>query len=449
MRFAQVAVWIALAAFGLRLLAIIAFTVLDLGGPLGFYRVQQGGGLEWDWGYEQAAVAQSIAEGRGFSDPFRKGTGPTAWASPVYPLLLGGLIKLFGGITAGVAWTLAIIQCTAAGATSFFLWRLGRDLYSNVAGIVAAGVWAVHPMAVYLPISLVWDSTIVAMAITWFLSAMIERGREAPLRSVFWLGCGLGLTLLVNPAPLALVPMFAWYYLRPRLGRFRIEAAGFARVLVLAGGALLVASPWIARNVAVLRTPQLRSNLGVEILVGNNDGAIGVFNGRLHPAYNEDELQRFKALGEVDYSKDAARRGLDWIRHHPLRFGRLTLERFQRFWFGPHPAQPLVLGTGFVQERDWMGWLKWLTHALGGGLAIAAMLTWKGRPGSRTVMRGALFFFPLVYYVTHVFERYRFPIEPLVTLAASVLLLRLAFGRTHAWARPGHIEWERESGIRD
>lgn len=441
---ARAAVLIAVAAFGLRVLALVLFTVLDLGGPLGFYRVERSGGLEWDWGYEQAAIAQSIAEGRGFSDPFLEGTGPTAWASPFYPLLLGGLIKVFGGITAGVAWTLAIVQCLAAGATSFFLWRLGRDLYSSGAGLAAAVLWAVHPMAIYLPISLVWDSTIVALSITWLLSAVIERGRDARLASVFWLGAGLGLTLLVNPAPLGLVPMLAWYYLRPRGGRFHFERTGIARVAALTGGALLAASPWIARNVAVLQTAQLRSNLGVEVMVGNNDGAIGVFNGELHPAYSADEVQRLRALGEVDYSREALHRGLDWISDHPARFGRLTLERFQRFWFGPDPTQPLVLGSGDLHERDWMGWLKWLTHAVMGALAIASILTWRGRPGSRAVIGGALLFFPLVYYVTHVFERYRFPIEPLITLAAAVFLLRLVFARTREWARPNGT-WNRAS----
>ena len=272
----------------------------------------------------------------------------------------------------------------AASLTCYALWRLGRDLYSQWAGLAAALLWAGHPMAVYLPIALVWDSTLVALTMTWFLAAMLERGRCAPYGAVARLGVLLGLTLLVNPAPLALVPMLCVYYLRRRGSGLRLQPRGVQRLAILLGTAALIVSPWAVRNAAVLGTPQIRSNLGVEVFVGNNDGAIGLFNGRIHPAYNEAEMQRYRELGEVAYSKDSLERGLDWI------------------------------------EQG--------THALMGLLAITSMIVWRGRPGSRTVMRGALFLFPLVYYVTHVFERYRFPIEPLVTLAAAVLLLRLSFG---------------------
>lgn len=429
--FAKLAWGIVLVALAIRIAAI-----LTLGDPTGFYRAERGGGLEWDWGYEQGNVAQAVARGDGFAHPFPVESGATAWAAPVYPLLLGGMIKAFGGITVGVAWCLALLQSAASALTCFFLFRLGRDLYSKQAGLAAALLWAVHPMAIYLPVALVWDSTIVALSITWFLSSMIERGRTAPLGSVAKLGVGLGAAMLVNPAPLALVPMFAWFYLRPRPGRLRFDTSGIPRIATLLVFAVLTVSPWVVRNMTVLGTPQIRSNLGVEVFVGNNDGAFGPFNGRIHPAYNEGEMDRYLEMGEVAYSKDSMRRGAEWIREHPARFARLSVERFQRFWIGPNPSSPLILGTGFVQERDMMGWLKWATHALLGVLAIVGMLTWKGRPGSRTVMRGVLLLFPLVYYVTHVFERYRFPIEPIVTLAAAVLVLRLVFGAGSAIARP-------------
>lgn len=422
---------IVLFAFIVRMLAVYV-----LGDPLGVYRVMRGGGLEWDWGYEQAAVAQSVAEGIGFADPFQQGTGATAWAAPFYPLLLGILIKLFGGITPGVAWVLCLIQSAVASIVCFWLWRLGRDLYSTRAGIVAALLWAVHPMAIYLPVALVWDSTFVALTLTWFLASMLEKGRTARPAQAARLGGLLGFTLLVNPAPLALIPVLAWYYLKPRFGRLSCQWGGLRQLSMVLGVALAVVSPWVIRNMVVLGTPQIRSNLGVEVFVGNNDGAFGPFNGRIHPAYEESEMQRYRELGEVAYSKEALERGIQWIEEHPKRFASLTLTRFQLFWLGPDPTKPLVLGTGFVQERDWMGWLKWLTHAVMGALAFLGMLTWKGRPGSRTVMRGALMLFPLVYYVTHVFERYRFPIEPLITLSAAVFLMRLIFGPDSKMARP-------------
>jgi len=409
----------ALAAVVVAVLARFG-AALFLGDPLGFHHASGSGALGWDWGYEQAAVAQSIAAGEGFADPFRQGTGATAWAAPAYPLLLGGLIALFGGITAGVAWTALALQALASAATSWFLWRLGRATGGPRLGALAAALWAVHPMAVYLSVSLVWDSTFVAMFLAWFLAALAEGGREPSPRAAAARGALLGAMLLVNPAPLALVPLVAVW-----LWRTREPGASARRIAALLGVAALVVSPWAIRNAVVLGTPQIRSNLGVEVFVGNNDGARGPFNGALHPAYNASEMERYRELGEVAYSEDALGRGLDWIRANPGAFARLTAVRVQRFWVGPDPRDGIVLGTGEKRRRDWMGWIKWLAHAAFGAAALAGAVLWRGRPGGALLVRGALLLFPLVYYGTHVFERYRLPLEPVVVLAAAGLVLRV------------------------
>src|SRR5579871_5873361 len=49
--------------------------------------------------FESGNIAHSIATGHGFASPFRVDTGPTAWMTPVYPLLLGGVMRVFGPYT--------------------------------------------------------------------------------------------------------------------------------------------------------------------------------------------------------------------------------------------------------------------------------------------------------------------------------------------------------------
>src|SRR5947209_17236601 len=49
--------------------------------------------------FESGNIAHSIATGTGFASPFRVDTGPTAWTTPLYPLLLGGIMRLFGPYT--------------------------------------------------------------------------------------------------------------------------------------------------------------------------------------------------------------------------------------------------------------------------------------------------------------------------------------------------------------
>ena len=50
--------------------------------------------------HETGSIAHSLATGKGFSNPFLRDTGPTAWLTPVYPLLVAAAFKLFGGFLA-------------------------------------------------------------------------------------------------------------------------------------------------------------------------------------------------------------------------------------------------------------------------------------------------------------------------------------------------------------
>ena len=43
------------------------------------------------FGWEMGCIGRALATGRGFSDPFCTGAGPTAWEPPVYPSLIGGV----------------------------------------------------------------------------------------------------------------------------------------------------------------------------------------------------------------------------------------------------------------------------------------------------------------------------------------------------------------------
>ena len=62
------------------------------------------------FGQEMGRIARALATGYGFSDPFRGHTGPTAWVGPLFPLLLGGVFKLFGVFTAQSAWVIFTVR---------------------------------------------------------------------------------------------------------------------------------------------------------------------------------------------------------------------------------------------------------------------------------------------------------------------------------------------------
>src|SRR5579863_9551147 len=49
---------------------------------------------------ETGNIAYALADGRGFSSAFRTNSGPTAWLTPVYPLIVAGVFRIFGTFTA-------------------------------------------------------------------------------------------------------------------------------------------------------------------------------------------------------------------------------------------------------------------------------------------------------------------------------------------------------------
>jgi hypothetical protein len=45
---------------------------------------------------ETGSIAKSVASGKGYSSPYNRDTGPTAWLAPVYPLIVAGTFKVLG-----------------------------------------------------------------------------------------------------------------------------------------------------------------------------------------------------------------------------------------------------------------------------------------------------------------------------------------------------------------
>lgn len=365
-------------------------------------------GPNWGWGYEQASVGQALARGDGFSDAFGRGTGATAWVAPVYPMVLAALSKLFGGVGEPMAWALAALQILASSLTCIALAVLAYGLGRKDLSVLVAWVWALYPTSTWFAVTLVWDTTLVALGVVAWLAALTVQGRGIPPARAFRLGCWLGALALINPAPLAFAPaLVPWLRCRLR------------PILALVGGTALVLSPWVLRNWISVGAPLLRTNLGVELMVGNNEQAEGLWIADLHPGYAQEEADRFDAIGEVAYAAQARERALAWIGAHPSRFAELCGARLKRFWIGQGPLE---------EPLDWMGWVEWIVGLVTGVGALIGIITWRGGEGSGWIVRGVLLLFPLVYTFTHVLPRYRFPIEGVIVLVSTAVALQ-------AWER--------------
>jgi 4-amino-4-deoxy-L-arabinose transferase-like glycosyltransferase len=274
------------------------------------------GASAWNFGHEPACIAQALLDGRGYADPWGKGTDATAWLTPPYPLFLAACFKWCGGVSYGVAALVMLVQSVASALTAVLLVALGREVGSARVGKLAGWLFALYPIAVSNAVQLVWDTTFVACFLTIVVIALLRvRSAASAARA----GLAFGALLMLNPAPLSLVPVAAVFTWRRARGR------GLAAFLACA---FAVCLPWLIRNEVKLGSFSLRPNFGVEMRIGNHDDA----NGRpvpfkYHPSHVASELALYRELGEVEYASENMGRALAWISDHPARFAALTLRR--------------------------------------------------------------------------------------------------------------------------
>jgi 4-amino-4-deoxy-L-arabinose transferase-like glycosyltransferase len=402
----------------------------------------------WSFGYEAACTARSIAAGEGWAGqwnraqmPWGLGSGTTGWLPPAYPALIAALVRACGGFTPLMAAALFAFQCVLSAATCLCLWGLGRAIGEAQAGRLAAWLFAFLPGAVWNAAAVVWDTTCVAFGISAFVFALFHyggspalRGRSPALREssptlarCLALGAAFGALMLLNPAPVSLAPVaIVWLASRERTWSARVrDAAAFT------AAAFLVCLPWLARNERELGAFALRTNLGVELRAGNNDLANGYVQMSLHPSSDAAEFVRYREMGEVPYCAWALGAAKEWIRAHPLRFAVLTLHRVQLFWIGEPPPFDPRRELDRTPAADPRSWIKWLAHMAAGVLCLlGAYRLARARTEGRYLL-AILLLFPGPYYLTHVIERYRFPIEPLIVLMVAYLCVRW-FGKRRA-----------------
>ncbi len=418
---------------------LLVALLLRLGAMVALGTPEAAAGLTpWKWGGESACLADSVLDGRGYGDPWAHDTGPSGWLTPPYPLVIALCLAVGGGVGPAAATCLYVLQALASALTCVVLLRLGCALGRERAGWWAAWFLALYPPAIWNAVKTVWDTTFVALAVTLLLERLVavhrrarERGETLGPRAHLSFGLGYGALCFLNPAGMALAPAVAVYL---AVGQ-RTVAAALRAVAVFVVGAAAVATPWMLRNARVVDSFSLRPNLGVEMMIGNNGESRGrPLPFRFHPSHVPEELALYRELGEGDYCRDAGRRARRWIGDHPGEFARLVLLRAQYFWLGELPSSDIRTSGGVGAGGDPASWIKFAAFFVVGVAALVglfrARLPWR----ERLLFLLVAFGFSGPYLLTHVSERYRFPIDPLLIL----------LGVAWALARFGRVERSRE-----
>lgn len=384
---ARTLILVAVTALLLRLAAVLAFPVYPLVDNTEDTEIYDSG-------------AHSLAAGQGY----RWNGKPTAFFPVGWPLLLS-LAYRVGGASARTGQVLNLglsLALLAAG------WLLARRLFDARVAALVLLVMAVAPHMMVYPAFLMSE-----VAFTAFFTASlacVAGGTAARPVGVARLAAGgllMGVATLIRGLALVfpLVVVFSARFSERRAWN-RSLLAGFVFGLAL----LVPLAPWAYRNHQVFgRWVLVANDGGMNFLMGNHVGATGA---RHEPAEGLPDTG-----DEIRDDREGYRRGLEFIRQHPLQFVRLWPMKFVRLtaaaplltfraellakW--PAPLAYGLLGLDqllhvalwlFAALGLWGAWRRWgegdraLALPLGTlGLWIAVHLAFLG---------GARYFFPMM-----------------------------------------------------
>jgi hypothetical protein len=423
--------------------SLVVIVIVALGGRLAFAcdqarRIPREALATAPFEQETGSIAHALVTGKGFSNPFLKDTGPTAWLTPVYPFLVAVTFKIFGVFTLSSFFFLVFFNAICSSAVCVPLFYAGKRVAGAGAGALAAWLWAVFPSAVMMPFEWIWDTSLAAFLAVALLWATLELAeRECPFTRD-WLLYGLlwGFTLMVNPSVGSLLPFYlGWAAYRWR----KREAArsnapqrtssltGSVRAL---GVAILCCVPWTVRNYVVFhRLVPLRSNFPLELYIGNNENYDDKRPRWPPPITKERETVRYFRMGETAFMDEEMRKAKLFIRTHPRIALELFGERFVAFWAGiANPTQVFPKAEPLVQSLIVCAMLSGI-----GGLAGMVVLVLRRNPYAFPLVVGPVVF-PVIYYVTHTSVRYRHPIDPVVLLLTAIAIAALVKWLVRAWA---------------
>ncbi len=362
---------------------------------------QHGAAWLYTRGLEIGFVADSLLRGHGFSSPFGGETGPTALIAPGYPLLVAGIFKLLGTYSTASAIAIMLAQIAANLSTIALMMKLANTLAGTRAALVAGLFWACWLPFLWVP-TIFWETSLSAAILLGTLVFVQRIDRTSHRREWLCLGLLLGVASLIN---MALILSFggtfcwlAWRHLRRHA----------ADVLLAASVAAVTFSPWVIRNARDFHAfVPLRTTVGLELWMGNHDGASGYLEEALFPIYNGSELQKYRRVGELRYDHNKAATAREWIDQHPTTFLKLSLQRILRFWSGTGSRGGSVIFA-----------LGALTTTIGGMFGLLSLYK-RGDRAIALLYCIPLVLFPLPYYITHAEFRYRLVLDPLLTVLTA------------------------------
>jgi 4-amino-4-deoxy-L-arabinose transferase-like glycosyltransferase len=368
----------------------------------------------WFWSY-----GNEIAAGRGYANYITH--VPSAYYPVGYPALLALVfwICLHTPLTNDLMLAVGVMHVVFSTATVVLVYIVGRRVFNETVGLLAAAFMAVFPNAIYQVASLQLETTFVflSMAALAIIVSHDWTGGLPSTRRLVAFGIVLGLSILVRP-------FSAWFLLGLFLAVVATRA-GWRRALTvtLVPAAIVLAMhiPWIIRNELQMHAFIVTStNTGDGLCLDRNSTATGAFRFATHDGCVDPNLP------EVERDRGNTRKAISWVLHNPGREA-LQIVRRAKFEFAEdHDGMDAVLGlrsepllgprvrSTLDSVSDWYFYL--LLSAAAAGMPL--LFHGSRGPERRLVLVAvlSLLMLPLLLFGN---PRYHVPLLPFIALLAA------------------------------
>jgi 4-amino-4-deoxy-L-arabinose transferase-like glycosyltransferase len=390
-------------------------------------------------------LALRVLGGHGFTFdvewwPITPAGEPTAHWSYLYTFYLVGIYALFGPNPLAAR----LIQAVLVGILHpWITYQIGRKVFSEAVGLLAALITAVYAYFVYYAGTLMTEPFYISAIMSGLLLSINFIGKdqqESQVKFGLRLGLVLGITVLFRQLYLLFVPfLLAWVgWSKFHLTR-RIPWVGIS--ITLAIMAMLV-SPFTIFNYARFnRFVLLNTNSGYAFFWGNHPIYGSHFVPILTPemgSYQDLIPVEVRQLNEAELDQELLRRGIQFVVDEPLRYLLLSLSRIPAyFMFWPSSGSGLISNVSRVISFGLF--LPFMVVGLIRALHGSALTHRKPLLNFLLSSQGLLVLFMLFYSAVHLLTwaliRYRLPVDAVLIFYAGVGLLFLG-GRI--WPRiPG------------
>lgn len=401
-------------------------------------------------------LGMKFATGEGLTDKYGE---PTTVRFPLYPLFIGIVYFIFGYHPNAVF----IIQALLGAVIPLIVFYLARELLRERAALLAGVIAAVYPSYIALCGQMLTENLFLPQLALLMLFALRLR-REFSWFNAAVTGFLIGLCSLTRgtTVPLiAIAPIAVVIFWKAELVE-RLKKGG-----VITAAALVILSPWVARNYHHFNRVFLTSSSGGIVLwmsynwvspgeyfkidrayayvdsEGRDNADLRVFN-RILVEDNyfgkEGAIQGFKTVfpemdfpdNEVDLNRAIVEIVKDDLKRHPKIFIIKTIKDFLRFWHFLDSRGDYVLGYGLILPFFIAGlWLARKRMGEFGLLLLFFAYTWALETGFMAAARFRMPFEVVMivvgaYAISLIYERWKPWILP-TGITAAVLAVNLYF----------------------